>query len=300
MRSLPSFKIIPPGHTFVAYNELFLTSIRAKRLQNELYTDLYEFEGVPPKVDLAEYPTVATFALVEEYFERIMKAIDNKQWDELWTSNIALTFKTFPVSNTSFDIPSTIGITSWTTNLIWPWQEFHLDNSSSDAKVVPYIDVCRAIAWKLFKDQTEEDRALHLAFVEEWLEWLEPTEEDFGYSEWIRKWLEDNWRWLRLGTQDAWYNAGKDVVSVELSEYQDLDLQKTWAEFSEHKRENPLVPPKGSSWEVMDWNDVGCKVRLRSKSYSEDDTDEEEDGTEEEGSDTESMGWGGERPFWRM
>lgn len=177
---------------------------------------------------------------------------------------------------------------------------FHLDNSSSDAKVVPYIDVCRAIAWKLFKDQTEEDRALHLAFVEEWLEWLEPTEEDFGYSEWIRKWLEDNWRWLRLGTQDAWYNAGKDVVSVELSEYQDLDLQKTWAEFSEHKRENPLVPPKGSSWEVMDWNDVGCKVRLRSKSYSEDDTDEEEDDTEEEGSDTESMGWGGERPFWRM
>lgn len=160
---------------------------------------------------------------------------------------------------------------------------------------VSYVDICRSIAWRLFKDQTPQDRALHLAYVKEWVEWLEPgpTEQDFGYLgqvKWIQDWLEENWPWLRLGTKDPWYNAGRDVIAHP--KHYNIGLQKTWDEFSKYSRAKPLVPPMGSSWEFMDWINVNCVVHLGDGlDYDPDD---------DEGGDTESTGWGVERPFCRM
>lgn len=45
---------------------------------------MYEFEGNRPR-NLVYYEGWGTFALVEEYFERIMKEIGDGQWDEVYT-----------------------------------------------------------------------------------------------------------------------------------------------------------------------------------------------------------------------
>lgn len=162
--------------------------------------------------------------------------------------------------------------------------------------ILPHLGVCKAIAHRLFKDQTVEDHTLHLARIREWVRWLEPraTEEDHDYAGtkgWVQDWLIQEWPSLLLGV-NPWYLAGKDDNS--LLKDPRLDLALEWDSFSNYRQEKPLVPPKGLSWEFKDW--------------SKEDRDAHRDGTvfeipssdgDGDGSDKESMGWGMEHSFWQ-
>ncbi|KAJ4479311.1 hypothetical protein J3R30DRAFT_3702569 [Lentinula aciculospora] len=334
MRSLPKFKIIPKDYTFVAYTKLFLTSIPAKRVQNELYAralhrdpDMYDILG------FWGHDASGAFALIEEHFDKIMEKVAEKQWDAVYVlldGFMMYNFRACPKPMYILDTERKHGLLRLYGALIvtmlreldqqgrldvqhfpnleyflrytieWSeWAKYELVNRCHlKSDILPHLGVCKAIAYRLFKNQTEEDHTLHLARIREWVQWLEPriTEEDTDYAgtkAWVQNWLIEEWPCLLLGV-NPWYLAGKDDNPL----WKDLrlDLEREWSSFSEYRKVNLLVPPKGLSWEFKDWPEEERDAH-RDGTVFEPPSDESVDG---DSSDRESMGWGMERSFWKM
>ncbi|KAJ3899848.1 hypothetical protein F5879DRAFT_975229 [Lentinula edodes] len=286
-----------------------------------------------PSIEIVSgHDALGAFALIEEHFDKIMENVAKKQWDAVYVlldGFVMYNFRACPKPMDILDTKRKHGLLKvygacvvtmlreldklgrlnvqnfpgleYFLRYTIEWTEWAKDELVNHlhlrSDILPHLGVCKAIAYRLFKDQTVEDHTLHLARIREWVQWLEPraTEEDHDYAGtkgWVQDWLIQEWSSLLLGV-NPWYLAGKDDNS--LLKDPRLDLALEWDSFSIYRQENPLVPPKGLSWEFKDW--------------SKEDRDAHRDGTVFEipssgdgdgnGSDKESMGWGMEHSFWQ-
>ncbi|KAJ3997704.1 hypothetical protein F5050DRAFT_1373224 [Lentinula boryana] len=335
MRSLPKFKTIPKNHTFVAYTNLFFTSIPAKRVQNELYARaLHRDPNMYGILGFTRHDGLGAFALTEEHFEKIMKNVAKKNWDAVYVLLDGFMIYNYRPCPKALDIldterkhgllrlhgaclmtmlreldkqgrlntqnfPGLEYFLRYTIAWIQLAKERLVDRFHLGSDILPHLDVCKAIAYRLFKDQTVEDLNLHLTRIREWVQWLEPrvTEYDNDYAGtkvWVQDWLVGEWPCLLLGV-NPWYLEGKDhdVLQKGL----ELNLEAEWSSFSNYRKENPLVPPNGLSWEFKDWSEEERDAHRDGNIYEPSDESDDDD---DDSSDTESMGWGMERSFWKM
>ncbi|KAJ3986685.1 hypothetical protein F5890DRAFT_1406849 [Lentinula detonsa] len=281
-----------------------------------------------------EHGDLGAFVLIEEHFEKIMKYVAKKNWDAVYVlldGFIIYIHRPCPAPTDTSAIEREHGLLrlhgaclmtmfreldkqgrlntqnfpglEYFLRYTIQWIEhakdrlvgiFHLGSD-----ILPHLNVCKAIAYRLFKNQTVEDLNLHLTRIREWVQWLEPrvTEDDHDYAGtkvWVQDCLIREWPWLLLGVK-PWYLEGRDHhVSKKGLE---LNLEEEWSTFSDYRKENPLVPPKGLSWEFKDWSEEEREAHRGETVYEPSD---EEEGDDDDSSDTESMGWGMERSFWKM
>ncbi|KAF9054973.1 hypothetical protein BDZ89DRAFT_1174111 [Hymenopellis radicata] len=235
---------ITKGYTFL--NEKMFMSEKSKALLLDL---LKQSGNMSSYNDSSSY---ALLGLVDSMLSKINSKVKHKAWDEAFTHLEALTFF-FDLEDSwpQCDDGERVKITNQAygsllvTVLRALKQEGRLDTEhypnletvlkyaagwgdlmDSICCSAGYDRICRAMGYRLFKNKTEEQRALEKARVEEWIASMNASEKA-AYLEQKRQDEEDEDD--DEDVEEDWFLKGKNIDEDE--KHKDLVLSRVWNDY---------------------------------------------------------------------
>lgn len=110
-----------------------------------------------------------------------------------------------------------------------------------------YAPLCNAIARRVFSDKSENEFALEISQMKEWINGLDDEDKEEASAD--LKALEKE---RKAPAFKPWYNKGK--VCDEKVKNPDFTLSRVWKEYKDYISEVPTLPMRGpAKWDISKW-----------------------------------------------